>query len=443
MTETLNYDVVVIGGGIAGMQASLDLADMGFTVLLVEKEPSIGGKMFLLSKTFPTLDCASCISTPKMAAVSHNPLITVWTYSEVDGIFREEDGEFRVKIIKKPRFVDEAKCTGCEQCEDACPIIVSSENNFNLIGRKAAYIPFETAVPKIALIDMDHCILCGACERVCPADAIDFLQKPKTVDVRAGAIILATGFRLFPAERKKEYHFGEYKNVITAMQAERLLSPTNPYNHVLRPLDGKEPMNVAYILCVGSRDRTIGNPLCSRICCMYSIKQAELLMGALPLVDVTIYYMDIRAFGKGFEEFYQQAKEMGVRFVRGRVASIDQLDNGDLVVNYTDVENGGVFKKETHDLVVLSVGIWPNPDVAKLFKDERLELDEHGWIKQTEENIRPNATNIPGVFTAGCATGPKDIPDSIVDATSAAAECADYLRRIRNKAVGVIPVEVR
>ena len=443
MTEILEYDVVVIGGGIAGMQSSLDLADMGFRILLVEKEASIGGHMFKLSKTFPTMDCASCISTPKMAAVSHHPNITVWTYSEVEEVVKNGEGDFRLKIIRKPRFVDESKCTGCEQCEDACPVIVPNEYNFGLIGRKAAYIPFETAVPKVAVIDMDNCILCGACERVCPANAINFFQEPEAVNVKAGAVILATGYKLFPAELKKEYHFGEYPNVITSMQAERLLSPTRPFNSLLRPRDGKEPMNIAYILCVGSRDRTIGNPLCSQICCMYSIKQAQLIMGTLPLADVTIYYMDIRAFGKGYEEFYQQTRAMGVNFVRGRVAKIEETENGDLVLHYTDVENGCIPKTQVHDLVVLSVGIWPNSDIAKIFSNEKLELDNYGWIKRVEEYESPNITSIPGVFTAGCVTGPKDIPDSIVDATSAAAECADYLSRFRRKLIEISKKEMR
>jgi len=337
--------------------------------------------------------------------------------------------------------VDETKCTGCGQCESVCPIIIPSEYNFGLIGRKAAYIPFETAVPKVAVIDLDNCILCGSCERVCPAKAINFLQEPKYITVKAGAIILATGYKLFPADLKKDYHFGEYPNVITSMQAERLLSPTRPFNSFLRPLDGKEPLNIAYILCVGSRDKTIGNPCCSQICCMYSIKQAQLILGALLLTDVTIYYMDIRAFGKGFEEFYNQAKAMGINFIRGRVAKIEQNKDGDLILHYTDVENGCIPKKKVHDLVVLSVGLWPNPDIVKIFKNVKLELDRYGWIKVSKID-RPNVTSIQGVFAAGCATGPKDIPDSIVDATSAAAECADYLKRYKEKLVEIAEVNL-
>ena len=425
--EEKEYDVLVIGGGIAGETASLDLADMGFKVLLVEKEPSIGGKMFLLSKVFPTLDCASCIATPRMAAVAHNPNITLLTYSEVQEIEKRGEGDFRVRILKKPRFVEEALCTGCAQCEQACPVIVPKEYDFGMRGRKAAYIPFDTAVPKIAVIDIDHCVFCGQCERACPVGAINFLQKPRIIKAKVGAVIIATGYRLFPIEKKQEYMFGKLPNIITAMQMDRLLAPTRPYNAVLRPGDGKEPMNIAFILCSGSRDRTVGNPLCSQVCCMYSIKQAQLLMGALPLADITIYYMDIRAFGKGFEEFYQQAKDMGVMFVKGRIAKIEPGENGDVVVWYEDIENGGRLSKATHDLVVLSVGLLPNPEIARVFKNAKLEVDEHGWIKPRDENTSPVETSIPGVFAAGCILGPKDIPDTVLEAEAAAAQAAAYL----------------
>ncbi len=431
LPEEEEYDVLVIGGGIAGMQASLDLGDMGYKVLLVEKEPSIGGKMYLLSKTFPTLDCASCIATPKMAATAHHPNIKVMTYSEVLEVVKEGEGDFRVKILQKPRYIDEAACTGCGQCELACPVIIPHELDFGLAGRKAAYIPFPTAVPKKAVIDIEHCIFCGQCERACPADAIDFLQTPKIHKVKVGAIVIATGFKLFPAELKPEYHYSEYPNVITAMQMDRLLAPTRPFHGIVRPSDGKEPMNIAYILCVGSRDMTVGNPNCSQICCMYSIKQAQLIMGALPLADITIYYMDIRAFGKGFEEFYQQAKAMGVYFIKGRVAKIEQLENGDLVVHYEDIQDGGKLKTATHDLVVLAIGLLPESDIVKVFKNVKIETDEIGWIKSPNENTDPTRTSVDGVFAAGCITGPKDIPDSVAEASAAAARVAAYLRRVR------------
>ena len=427
------YDIMVIGGGIAGMQASLDLGDMGFKVLLVDKEPTIGGHMFKLSKTFPTMDCASCISTPRMAQVSHHPNIKMLLYSEVKEVYKEGEGNFKIRVFEKPRYVDASTCTGCQQCEEACPVIVPAEYEWGLVGRKAAFIPFDTAVPRIAMIDMDYCTFCGQCERVCPADSIDFLQTPKWHTIKVGTIILATGFHLFPIERKIEYHFGKYPNVITSMQMDRMLAPTSAMHAIVRPSDGKEPSNIAYVLCAGSRDRTLGNPYCSQVCCMYSIKQAQLIMGALPLADVTIYYMDIRAFGKGYEEFYQQTKAMGVNFIKGRVAKIEEAENGDLIVHYEDIDNGGRLSKAVHDLVVLSVGLLPNPEIAKIFKNAELKLDLMGWISPPTEDIDPVKTSIKGVFVAGTARGPKDIPDAVVDGSAAAIKAAAYLNTVRRK----------
>jgi heterodisulfide reductase subunit A len=434
--ETLpeeSYDTIIIGGGIAGMQGALDLADIGKKVIMVDKEPSIGGNMFKLSKTFPTMDCASCISTPKMAAVSHHPNIKILTYSEVRRIDKEENGTFRANVLEKPRYVDASACTACRQCEDACPVIVPSEYDLGLIGRKAVFVPFETGVPKVALIDMENCVYCGACERVCPADSIDFLQTSKQHTLRAKSVIVATGFQLFDAKRKAEYHFSEYPNVVTSMQMERLLAPTRPAHAIVRPWDGKEPQNVAYVLCVGSRDASLGNPYCSQVCCMYSIKQAQLLMGALPLADITIYYIDIRAYGKGFEEFYVQAKAMGVKFVKGKVAKIEQLENGNLLLYYEDVENGGKLTKTEHDLVTLSVGLLPNSGLTGLFTGHQLAVDSVGWVKSPDENRAPMKTNIDGVFAAGTATGPKDIPDSVVEGSAACMSSVAYVKMPKRK----------
>jgi len=427
--EEKEFDVAVIGAGIAGMEASLDLADMGYSVLLIEKEPTIGGKMFLLSKVFPTLDCASCISTPKMAAVAHHPNITLWTYSEVLKIRPDSDRGYVLKVMKKPRFVDESACTGCYTCEEVCPIEVPKELDFNLRARRAAYIPFDTAVPKVAVIDIDNCIFCGKCERECPVNAINFLQKPKVYRIRAKSIVLATGYNLFQAEKKEQYGFGKVPNVITSMQMERLLSPTRPFNHVLRPMDGKEPVSIGYVLCAGSRDRTVGNPICSQVCCMYSMKQAQLILGALPLADVTIYYMDIRAYGKGFEEFYNQAKAMGVRFIHGRVAKVEKEEGGSVKVKYENIDEGGKLETAVHDLQVLSVGLLPNSEISKVFDGVYLSLDEFGWLLSPDP-ANPVKTNLEGVFAAGCSTGPKDIPDTVVEAASAASECAAYLNKV-------------
>lgn len=427
-----NYDVLVIGAGIAGIEAAIDLGDMGFKVLLVERQPTIGGKVLLLSKVFPTLDCASCISGTKTSAVSHHPNITLLTYSEVKEILKEKGDQdnpttFKVKIIEKPRYVNASVCTSCGNCEEACPIILPKENDFGLRGRKAAYIPFDTAVPKKALIDIENCIFCMQCERVCPADAIDFLQLPVERTVTVKSVILTVGFSLFEAANKKEYHHGEYPNVITSMQMDRIVAPTRPFNAVVRPSDGKEPQNIGYVLCTGSRDKTLGNPRCSQVCCMYSMKQAQLLMGSLPTADITLYYMDIRAYGKGFEEFYTQSKEMGVKFVRGKVAKIEQQPNSELTVYHEDTEESGALQKTNHDLMVLSVGLLPNPEIAKVFRNAKLELDEVGWIKADNENASAVATSIDGVFVAGCATGPKDIPDSVLEAAAAASQCSSYI----------------
>jgi len=430
----LTYDVLVVGGGIAGMEASLTLGDAGFDVLLVEKEPSIGGHMIQLSKVFPTTDCAGCITTPKMAATAKHPKIKLMTYSEVKGIEKVGD-KFKVKILKKPRYVDEDACIGCGRCESVCPVLVPKEWDYGLVGRKAVYIPFEMATPKKALIDLDNCIMCGRCERACPKDAINFLQEPEEIEVDVRAIILATGYNLFPPEKKKEYsytgnlsliHTNENPNIIHAMQMERLLAPSRPYNALLRPGDGKVPERVAWVLCTGSRDKSVGNPLCSRVCCMYSVKQALLYTSAVPFGEAAIYYMDIRAFGKGFEEFYNMVKELGVLFIRGKVAKIESR-NGNPVVIAEDTESGEITEEE-YDMVVLSIGLLSNPEAAKALG---VEVNEYGYVVQPEENTNPAITNVEGIFVAGTATCPKDIPDTVAEASAAAAQCIAYLKGAR------------
>lgn len=426
MNSMDEYDVLIIGAGIAGMEAAVNMGDMGFRVLLVEKSPSIGGTMILLSKVFPTLDCASCISTPKMAAVLHHDKIKTMTFTEIEEIKKENDS-FAVKIVKKPRYVIEDKCTGCDQCELNCPVIVPDEYNFGMVGRKAAYIPFSNAAPRIALIDLDNCILCGMCERICPANAIDFSQKEVESTVKVKSIIIATGFNLFPAEKIPNFGFGKFKNVINAMQMERLLAPTRPFNSVLRPSDGKIPSKIAYILCAGSRDKTLGNPICSQICCMYSIKQAQLLSGALPLVDISIFYIDIRAFGKGFEEFYQQSKDMGIRFVKGKISKIEEKNDGNVLLKYENIENSGKLTEEEFDMAVLSVGLLPSQELLPKLNNLKLEQDEALFIRSTGM-LSPVQTSIPGIFVAGTAFGPKDIPDSVNSSGAASAEAAAYIK---------------
>jgi len=427
--QITDFDVLVVGAGIAGEESSLKLADMGFRVLLIEKEPTIGGKMILLSKVFPTLDCAACITTPKVSETARHPNITVLTLTEAESIIREDNGLFSVTLKKHPRYVVEKDCTGCQECERACPAIIEDQFQFGLVARKAVYIPFNIANPRVALIDMDNCILCGLCEQKCPSSCIDFTQKEELIEVKVKSIIVATGFKLFDPLLIPRYGFGKYKNVITSMQMERQLAPTRPFNHILRPSDGKIPEKIAYIFCTGSRDNTCGNAICSQVCCMYSTKHAQLLMGALPMADITLFYINIRAFGKGFNEFYMQAKDMGANYIKGKVATVTEKENGNLVLRYEDIATGKVTESE-YDLVVLSVGLLSNPVLTGVFINETLETDASGYIKQPELLQSPAVTSIKGVFAAGTATAPMDIPDTILSAGAAAAETSGYLRQL-------------
>jgi heterodisulfide reductase subunit A len=419
----IQVDALVVGGGIAGMQAALDLADQGYQVALVEKEPSIGGKMIALSKVFPTLDCCSCITTPKMSAVAHHANIQLFTYHEVQAV-KETDSGFSAEVLKKPRYVDEDACTGCRQCEYACPINLPNPFDLNYGATRAARVPFSTAVPQIALIDIDNCLLCGKCERACPVGCIDFSQKPEILEIEASAIILATGFEITSRFAKKEYGAAENENVIDALFMERLLAPTGPYGRVIRPGDSKEPDSIAYVQCAGSRDTTLGVEYCSRVCCMYAIKQAMLLSGSLPLADITIYYMDIRTFGKGYEQFYQNAQAMGIQFVKGKVASIKQDENQNPVLRVELIDEGSQVVERTHDLVVLSVGLLPGYNPESVFQVSR---DDDGFVHLPLANTYPTMTGRPGIFVAGTAAGPMDIVDSIVMSGSAASEAAAYI----------------
>jgi heterodisulfide reductase subunit A len=419
-----SYDALVVGGGIAGMQAALDLADQGFKVLIVEREPSIGGKMIALSKVFPTLDCSSCICTPKMAAVAHHDNITVMTYSEIKQTDPSGSG-FEVRVHRKPRYIREDDCTGCRVCEYACPVDIPHEFEGNLGVRKAIYVPFANAIPQVALVDLENCMLCGRCERVCPTKCIDFLQEPEEITVEVGAIILGTGYRL-SAEVKEQYGGGRLTNVLDALQVERLLAPHGPYGRVVRPSDGMIPETVAYVQCSGSRDQTLGVPYCSRVCCMYAIKQAMLLSGSLPLVEIIIYYMDIRAFGKGFEQFYQNAKAMGIEFVKAKVAKITEDENHNPIVRIEMIEEDGRVEERKHDMVVLTPGILPGWDPTGTLS---VETADDGFVSCAQPKLAPCRTIKEGVFVAGVAAGPKDIPDSIVEAGAAAMEASIYLRK--------------
>ncbi len=315
-------------------------------------------------------------------------------------------------------------------------IICGSVEQLERPGPGEFYADEETITEEQALRTTSRCLDCGvcsechACVNICPADCIHMDQQSSEMEVEVGTVIVATGYTLFPADLKPQYGYGKFKNVITGMQMDRLLAPTRPYNGVLRPGDGKVPDNIAYILCTGSRDETLDNPLCSRICCMYSVKQNQLIMGALPLADVTVYYMDVRAVGKGYNEFYEQAKAMGTNFVKGRVSEITEKDDGNLILRYEDIENGTISETE-HDLVVLAVGVRPNTEAASLFPDHDLRMDDFSYVGEPEEDLNPAATNVPGVFVAGSASGVKDIPDSILHAGSAVAQAAAYLEKTK------------
>lgn len=406
---TMRSDVLVVGGGIAGMQCALDLADQGYRVALVEKEPSIGGKMIMLSKVFPTLDCCSCITTPKMSAVAHNPNIDLLTYADVEGVERSGEG-FRVTVKRKPRYVDVSECTGCRVCEYACPVCFPLPFDRNLGTTKAICVPFSTAVPQKAVIDMERCILCGRCRKACSSNCIDYFQKPSILSLEVRAVVLATGFEVTPLDAKKEYGGGRLRNVVDALMVERMLSPTGPYGHVLRPGDGKEPDSIAYVQCAGSRDVSLGVGYCSRVCCMYAVKQAMLLAGALPMADITIYYMDIRSFGKGYEQFYQNAKAMGVQFVKGKVAKVTEDGGGNPTLRVELVEEGGRVEERSHDMVVLSVGLKAGCDPSAMYGVPVSEAD--GFVAVKPSNISSGLTEAPGIFVTGTASGPMDIVDS-------------------------------
>jgi heterodisulfide reductase subunit A2 len=421
------YDALVIGGGIAGMQAALDLGEQGFEVLLVERTPSIGGVMVGLNKVFPTLDCSSCICTPRMAESAHHPRIRLQTYTEVRQVEPAGTG-FRVALECKPRYLNEETCIGCDECERACPVSVPHEFDYGLGARRAIYIPHGNAIPQKAVLDVEHCVYCAKCEKVCPTNCLDFSAEPRLVTVTVGAVIVATGLELLPMGTKPEYGGGRMPNVMSPLAMERVQSSNGPYGRVLRPADGKIPRSIAYIQCAGSRDRSIGVPYCSRVCCMYALKQALLLRHYIHDVEVTLYYMDIRAFGKGYEQFYRRAVSEGVSVVKGKVARITEADNFDLLLRVELLDEGGRVDEHRYELVVLSQGVVP-----AWHADGVLDIEEaaDGFVHTPEVKLNPSFTTLPGVFVGGVAAGPKDIPDAIVEAGEAAMAAANHLTRNR------------
>ena len=418
---------VVVGGGVAGITASLRLAEYGLKVYLVEKEPSIGGHMIKFPKVFPTLDCSQCILTPKMASVSQNQNIELFTYAEVSEV-TGAPGDFQVKIVLKPRGVNVEECIGCGTCSRICPVETTDDYNENLGMRKAAYIPFPQAVPSVYTIDFKACTKCGKCEKACPREAIDLEDKEKHLTVNVGAIILATGFELYDMNLLPQYGYGTYPNVITALELERILDVTGPTgSELIVPTTKRKAENVAFVLCAGSRDTEVGVPYCSRVCCLYALKEAELLRdrGA----DVWIHYIDMRASGRRYEEFYRVAQEKGVRFVKGKVTEIVP-ENGKALVRGEDMMLNEIIENAV-DLVVLCPPVIVPEDALKLAAILKVPVDEDKFILERHPKLDPVATKRDGIFACGMVLGPKDIQSATVEAEAAAVKVVNFLSRAR------------
>ena len=433
MFAPIEKRALVIGGGIAGIQAALDIAGAGYKVLLVEKEPSIGGRMAQLDKTFPTLDCSACILTPKMVAAAQDPNITLLTYAEVTEVCGFV-GQFEVKIKKKAKSVN-SKCIGCGVCTTKCPSKKAlSEFDEKLAPRKAIYTPFPQAVPNVPVIDRTACTFfltgkCKICEKVCPTGAIDYTQQDEFIKEKFGAVVVATGFDIYDHSNYGEYGYGEIKDVITGLQFERLISSTGPTaGHVTRPSDHREVKNVVFIQCVGSRDEAKKRPYCSRVCCMYTAKQAMLLKDHYPETQAYVFYIDIRSAGKNYEEFVQRAQnEYGVLYLRGRVSKIYERANK-LLVKGADTLSGAQVEIEA-DLVVLANGFEPKKGAKEFAQLFHMSSDQYGFYNELHPKLAPVETAISGVFVAGCCQSPKDIPDTVAMASATAAKvCALFAK---------------
>ncbi|MCJ7609652.1 FAD-dependent oxidoreductase [Candidatus Bathyarchaeota archaeon] len=423
--QKVNPSVLVIGGGVAGITSALQLADSGHKVLMVERGPSIGGHMAQLSKTFPTLDCAPCILGPRMGDVAKHPNITLVTNASVEKVSGQV-GNFHVTIQRSPRFVDSEKCVSCGRCAEKCPSTVSNEFDLGLYKRKAIYKPFPEAVPATYLIDPVSCKHCGLCAKTCPAGAVNLKEEPTTMEQDVGAIIVATGFDLLDPKAWKNYQANE--NVLTALQMERLAIRELAAGNILKKADGQRAREVAYILCFGSRDSHKGVPYCSGVCCPYSVKQAILLRKTLPYLRVYIYYNDLRMNGRGFEEFYTEAREYGVRFIHGKPDGVYVTPKGRLRLVAEDKDTGLLFDNEV-DMVVLATAMVPSSGTTELAKTLGVSLGDDYFVAEKHPKMAPVATQRPGIYAAGAVLGPKDVRNSVVDGQAAAAEAIRLLSR--------------
>jgi len=417
---------MVIGGGISGIQSALDIANGGHEVILVERSPSIGGHMIQLSETFPTLDCSQCIMTPKMVEVSKHPKIKLMTYSEIQEISGYV-GNFKVKILKKPTYVDPDVCTLCDECMKVCPVVVPNEFDEGLTGRKAIYIPFPQAIPASFTLDIDSCpglvpIACGKCADVCEPNAIDFDMKPEIVEEEVGAIVVATGYDLYGMDKIAEYGYGKIPDVLNGLQFERLLSASGPTSgKIIRPSDHKAPKEVVFIQCCGSRDPELHKPYCSKICCMYTAKHAMLYKEHVPDGQAYVFYIDIRSGGKNYEEFVQRAvEEEGVMYLRGKVSKVFQ-NNGKVTVWGVDTLTGKEIEINA-DMVVLAMAMVPSNQSNELAKKLKIALDKDGFLAEAHPKLRPVESVTGGLFLAGAGQAPKDIPEAVAQASGAASK---------------------
>ena len=435
-TSPVKKRALVIGGGIAGIQTALDIADAGFEVDIVEKKPTIGGKMTQIDKTFPTLDCAACILTPKMVDCAQNEKIHIYAYSEVAAV-KGFVGNFKVTIRKKARFVDTTKCTGCGLCTEKCPQKkVPNEFNLGLDTRRAIYIPFAQAVPKVATIDPDYCNMlqkgkCGVCARVCSAGAIDYTQKDELIEEEYGAIVAATGFNPIDLSQFNEFAYAQSPDVVSSLEFERLMNAAGPTGGtLLRPSDGKHPHTIVFVQCVGSRcdGAQKGKPYCSKICCMYTAKHAMLCREKYPDTEVYVFYIDVRTPGKNFDEFYRRAvEEYGVHYIKGMVGKVIP-QNGVLKVQASDLLDNRQLHIDA-DMVVLAAAIEPDKSARSLATMLTASMDTNDFFTEAHPKLRPVESPTAGIFLSGTCQGPKDIPETVAQAGAAAAKVIGLLSK--------------